>query len=126
MAARRACRSARRERSGHAPRPYAAAGKMERRGSRRLIGRRSRPIITEIDLAPDAMLIDFQLDNGELGTEVIKRLRSLIGRVPTRLITANRNIDVQALSANIGVEVLNKPIDPISLHLFLETAGSRN
>jgi hypothetical protein len=83
-------------------------------------------LITEIDLAPDAMLVDFQLDHGELGTDVIKRLRSLIGRVPTRLITANRNLDVQAQSANIGVEVLNKPIDPISLHLFLETAGSRN
>ncbi|APO87989.1 PAS-domain containing protein [Marivivens sp. JLT3646] len=89
-------------------------------------GEEAARLITEIDLAPDAMLIDFQLDNGELGTEVIKRLRSLIGRVPTRLITANRNIDVHALSANIGVEVLNKPIDPISLHLFLETAGSRN
>ncbi len=82
-------------------------------------------LITEIDLAPDAMLVDFQLDDGELGTEVITRIRDLIGPVPTRLITANRTPEVQANSAKIGVEVLNKPIDPISLHLFLETAASR-
>lgn len=82
-------------------------------------------LIEEIDLAPDAMLVDFQLDDGELGTEVITRIRDLIGPVPTRLITANRTPEVQANSAKIGVEVLNKPIDPISLHLFLETAASR-
>ncbi len=88
-------------------------------------GEEAARLITEIDLAPDAILVDFQLDNGELGTDVIKRLHDQVGNVPTRLITANRTLNFEQIEREIGVEVLTKPIDPISLHLFLETAGNQ-
>lgn len=81
-------------------------------------------LLTEIDLVPDAMLVDYQLGDGKLGSDAIDQIRDLIGPVPTRIITANRTPDIQEVGSKIGVQVLSKPIDPVSLHLFLETAGT--
>ncbi|EYD78078.1 Signal transduction histidine kinase [Rubellimicrobium mesophilum DSM 19309] len=69
--------------------------------------------------APDALLVDFQLDEGETGTAAIRRLRRRIGRVPTRIVTANRTPEVLREARRIGVELLHKPLDPLMLHLFL-------
>lgn len=86
-------------------------------------GEEAIQLLQEIDLAPDAMLVDYKLDGGEKGTDVINSLRDMLGDVPARLITANRTAAVQAECSKHGIEVLTKPLDPISLHLFLESAS---
>ncbi|MBP1804869.1 PAS-domain containing protein [Rubellimicrobium aerolatum] len=75
--------------------------------------------LQETGLRPDALLVDFQLDDGETGVKVIGRLRRRLGRVPARIVTANRTSAVAAQARRIGVETLYKPLDPLMLHLFL-------
>ncbi|WP_210530286.1 hybrid sensor histidine kinase/response regulator [Rubellimicrobium arenae] len=70
-------------------------------------------------LRPDALLVDFQLDDGETGVRAIQRLRRKLGRLPARIVTANRRPEVAAEARRIGVEMLYKPLDPLMLHLFL-------
>ncbi|HVG47976.1 MAG TPA: PAS-domain containing protein, partial [Rubellimicrobium sp.] len=70
-------------------------------------------------LRPDALLVDFQLDEGETGTAAIQRLRRKLGRLPARIVTANRTPEVLREARRIGVETLHKPLDPLMLHLFL-------
>ncbi|TNC66830.1 PAS-domain containing protein [Rubellimicrobium roseum] len=76
-------------------------------------------LVKEPDSRPDALLVDFQLDDGETGTRAIQRLRRKLGRVPARLVTANRTPEVLAEARRLGVETLYKPLDPLMLHLFL-------
>lgn len=81
-------------------------------------------LLEEIDLVPDAMLVDLQLDDGELGTDVVSKIYDLIGHVPARIISANRSPEAIAQVEARDMGLLHKPINPISLHLFLETAGA--
>jgi hypothetical protein len=48
-----------------------------------------------------------------------------MGRVPTRIVTANRTPELTAEARRIGVETLYKPIDPLMLHLFLGSLALR-
>lgn len=86
-------------------------------------GNEALQLLEEIDLVPDAMLVDLQLDEGELGTDVIARITEKIGPVPARVISANRSEATLEQVKSRGMQLLHKPINPISLHLFLETAA---
>jgi CheY-like chemotaxis protein len=68
---------------------------------------------------PDALLADYQLDDGATGIQAIQAVRRRTGRLPSRIVTASRTPEVQREARRIGVEVLHKPFDPLMLHLFL-------
>lgn len=68
---------------------------------------------------PDALLADYQLDDGATGVQAIQAVRRRTGRLPSRILTASRTPEVQREARRIGVEVLHKPFDPLMLHLFL-------
>jgi CheY-like chemotaxis protein len=81
-------------------------------------------LLAETELTPDALLVDFQLDDGEVGTDAIARVFARTGPLPARIVTANRTAQTLALCRAMSVEVLHKPIDPLALRDFLVGVGT--
>ncbi|MBY6068900.1 PAS-domain containing protein [Leisingera aquaemixtae] len=81
-------------------------------------------LLLEIDISPDAIIADYQLDDGALGTDAIAALRAQHGPVPACLVTANRSPDLAAACAGLNAALLHKPIDTGELRGFLERALS--
>ena len=78
-------------------------------------------VLAEIDIAPDVIVADYQLDNGSSGTNAITDLRAVYGMVPACLVTANHSTEVQGLCDTLGVSLFHKPIAPAELRGFLES-----
>ncbi len=78
-------------------------------------GEEALALIDEIGILPDIFIVDHQLGEGMTGIEVLARVRAVHGRVPARLITADRGRDLQEMAALAGIEILYKPIDPRAL-----------
>lgn len=75
-------------------------------------------LLEEIQLAPDALLVDYQLDD-EIGLDVIARLRERFGPLPARIVTADHSAEVAAACAAARVDVLQKPVGAHALEVFL-------
>ena len=82
----------------------------------------ARDILIEVDIAPDVIIADYQLDDDALGTDAISALQARYGAVPACLVTANRSSDVLTLCAARGVTLIHKPINTDDLRVFLEQA----
>lgn len=78
-------------------------------------------LLDEIDIAPDAIIADYQLDNGALGTEAIAHFTARFGPRPACVITANRSPDLPGLCSAVGADLFHKPLDPAELRRFLES-----
>ncbi|WP_116133960.1 PAS-domain containing protein [Tropicimonas sp. IMCC34043] len=76
-------------------------------------------LLDEIDIAPDAVVADYQLDDGALGTDAIAHFIRRFGALPTCIISANRSTELDAACAQIGAALLHKPLDPVQLRRFL-------
>lgn len=75
--------------------------------------------LREARLAPDVLLIDYHLDEGD-GIEAARNLRWKLGRaLPAVLITADRSKNVRDAARSTGMEVLNKPVRPAALRALL-------
>ena len=79
-------------------------------------------LLREIDIAPDVILADYQLDNGATGTDLIVILRQLYGPLPACVISANRAPEVVTLCNNLRAPLLHKPLDLEALREALQTA----
>ena len=79
-------------------------------------------LLDEIELTPDAMLIDHPMGDTQAGLGLIAELRARHGPIPCRLITADRAPDTGAICAQADVSLLLKPIDPVAMQFFLTTA----
>ncbi|WP_319496874.1 PAS-domain containing protein [uncultured Cohaesibacter sp.] len=82
-------------------------------------------VLQELDIAPDAIIADYQLDHGLLGTDVVLRLRERYGKVPTCIISANRSPLLAEQCQRLGASLHHKPLNPLELREFLEDAVSR-
>lgn len=70
---------------------------------------------------PDAVLVDYHLDGGMRGVEVLARLRwRFEGGLPGVLITADRTTGVREEAAAKNMPVLNKPLKPAALRSVLQ------
>lgn len=78
-------------------------------------GEEALALIEEIGILPDIFIVDHQLGDGMTGIELLGQVRSAYGRVPARLITADRGREVQEMAVLAGIEILYKPIDPRAL-----------
>jgi CheY-like chemotaxis protein len=67
----------------------------------------------------DAVLADYQLDNGEDGLSVIEALRARRPELPALLITAESSDTMYARAAALDVPVLSKPVAPEAIERFL-------
>jgi len=72
----------------------------------------------------DAVLADYQLDNGEDGLSLIAALRARRPGLPARLITAETGTAMRETAAAMGVTILAKPVDPADIERFLAEAAS--
>ncbi|MEM7278558.1 MAG: hybrid sensor histidine kinase/response regulator, partial [Pseudomonadota bacterium] len=75
---------------------------------------------TELDTAwtegsPDLLVIDFHLDDGLTGLDLIRELRQSGRTCPTIMISADHAADVRQAARAAGCEFLHKPIRPLAL-----------
>jgi len=71
------------------------------------------------DTAPNGLLVDYHLDEGN-GIDAIVALRThLASDLPAILITADRSPSVREAARREGIQVLNKPIKPAALRALL-------
>ncbi|HQV02250.1 MULTISPECIES: PAS-domain containing protein [unclassified Novosphingobium] len=69
--------------------------------------------------AADAILADYQLDDGEEGLSVIEAIWQARPGLPARLVTAESGEAMAARARQMGVSILAKPVDPAMIARFL-------
>ena len=90
-----------------------------------LSGSEAIALLHEIDIVPDVILADYQLDLGETGTDAIRQLWSIYGRIPATLITANRTQQVMQDCQKSGIELMYKPISSENLRDYIGRVSSQ-
>lgn len=81
-------------------------------------------LLEDVDIIPEALLLDFQLDNGQTGIEVYEAIKARHGVLPARIISANRSIELRHQCAEHKLMILPKPIDRARLLSFLSSVGA--
>ncbi|MDK3072056.1 PAS-domain containing protein [Sedimentitalea sp. JM2-8] len=76
-------------------------------------------LLADIDVAPDAIIADYQLEQGRLGIDAISAVTAVHGDIPACIITANRSTGLDQLCDRLGHLLIHKPIDPAALRGFL-------
>src|SRR3546814_7531131 len=72
--------------------------------------------------APDVILVDYHLDDGETGDAVSERRHGHFGRaVPSVMISADRGEALKARMDGWGIALLGKPVKPAQLRALLRT-----
>ncbi|MGO5000335.1 NahK/ErcS family hybrid sensor histidine kinase/response regulator [Oceanisphaera sp. W20_SRM_FM3] len=69
---------------------------------------------------PEVILSDYHLDAGEIGVEVVAHLHQEYGRVPTVIISADRQPELQAQLQQLNLSYLSKPVKPMKLRALLQ------
>ena len=76
-------------------------------------------LLHEIELVPDAMLLDYHLGAGQSGTEFYEAVSKTYAQVPTAIVSANRSIELKNTCKRLSLRLLEKPINQDSLREFL-------
>lgn len=78
------------------------------------------------DRAPDVIIADYNLRNGETGLEVIGKIRRLAARsIPALLVTGEMQPEPLRELANSGIVTLSKPVQPMRLKQAINNALGR-
>ncbi|WP_046120829.1 hybrid sensor histidine kinase/response regulator [Ensifer aridi] len=78
-------------------------------------------LMQEIGTAPDILLADYQLDDGDNGIETIRTLRALAGvEIPAVIISANRQREFLRLCNEMSFAMLAKPVQPVRLRALID------
>ena len=81
-------------------------------------------LLEELQITPDAMLLDFHLGEGPDGLQLLRDISEKYGAVPSRIITADRSAELENRAALQNAELMIKPIDTNQLEHFLAEAFS--
>ncbi|MDT8410363.1 MAG: PAS domain-containing hybrid sensor histidine kinase/response regulator, partial [Wenzhouxiangellaceae bacterium] len=73
----------------------------------------------------DLMVLDYHLDHGRTGLELLNDLRALGHRCPSLLISADHGASLRAAAHQAGCELLHKPIRPLALRSMLRRLSSQ-
>lgn len=84
-------------------------------------GEEALELLEEIGLAPDVMLVDYQLGTGMDGLASIAALRAAHGEIPARIISANRTAELTARCSAAGIGLMHKPISARELESYLHS-----
>ncbi|MBT8066062.1 MAG: PAS-domain containing protein, partial [Gammaproteobacteria bacterium] len=75
---------------------------------------------------PAILLVDYHLDNGVTGIEVIKALRDEAGaELPAVILTADHSQDVSKKIESAGFRLLHKPVKPAALRALINRILTR-
>lgn len=78
-------------------------------------------ILSEIQLVPDALLIDYQLGTGRNGIELLEELTNRYGPLPAAIVSAERTKFLRERCKTLGVQLVAKPVEKARLtELFLD------
>ncbi len=70
--------------------------------------------------APDIVLADYHLDNGETGLKSVRLMRRVFGaKLPVIVLTADRTRDVAAAAQEARCEFMLKPVKPAELRSLM-------
>lgn len=69
---------------------------------------------------PQVILSDYHLDEGETGINLVTRLHQAFAPVPTVVISADRQPELQAQLQQLGLNYLSKPVKPLKLRALLQ------
>lgn len=88
----------------------------------------ARQAVAQAGRSPDIILADLHLDEDSPdGLEAIAQLRRDWGqRIPAILITAERSQEMRQRAAEMGVDVLNKPVKPAALRALISQRRRQN
>ena len=93
---------------------------LERWGCRVLTATNAEVARNQVAYAPDLILVDYHLDNGCNGVDLIRELRQSGGlRVPTVMITADSSSQLREHLQVMDIRYLSKPIKPAALRALL-------
>lgn len=82
-------------------------------------------LLDDLEISPDALVLDEHLGSGLSGTELFERIRAAgTGPLPCAIISANRSPELQNRCAELGLDLLLKPLDRHRLGQFLKTAAT--
>lgn len=70
-------------------------------------------------LTPDIVLLDYHLDKGLTGIDVLEALRDRFEAMPAALLTAERADESLKRFRSLGLQVLNKPVKPGKLRALI-------
>ncbi|WP_299910845.1 PAS-domain containing protein [uncultured Paracoccus sp.] len=76
-------------------------------------------LLDETGIAPDAVLLDHQLGEGETGLDLAREVELRFGRRPGRIISADRSATLVEACLAEGMALLPKPLDTDALRSFL-------
>ena len=65
------------------------------------------------------LLLDYHLDRGETGLDLLERLRAGGCRAPVILISADHTADLKNAAAQAGCDLLHKPLRPLALRSLI-------
>ncbi|WP_121634429.1 PAS-domain containing protein [Tropicibacter alexandrii] len=81
-------------------------------------------LLDDLQLVPDALLLDYQLGPGPTGLALYKSLTEQMGPLPCAIVSADRSTGLRADCKSLGIEFLPKPMDRHKLSHFLETVAA--
>lgn len=79
-------------------------------------------ILSEVDLIPDALLLDYQLGSGPNGIELYEAVLGQYGSMSAAIISADRSLELREKCRALNLPLISKPLDPTSIYVFLESA----
>lgn len=85
---------------------------------------RNPAMLANVPWRPDALLLDYHLDDGLTGLDVLSGLRQQHGHVPTAILTADRDPDLRQRLLQADVAVLYKPVKPLALRQWLRRVNA--
>ncbi|MEM7191703.1 MAG: hybrid sensor histidine kinase/response regulator, partial [Pseudomonadota bacterium] len=78
------------------------------------------PMLDELGHAPDIVLVDYHLDEGQKGIDVVHALRERFGpKLPAVVVTGDRSSEAAARITNADCELLCKPTKPAELRSLM-------
>jgi two-component system, sensor histidine kinase len=82
------------------------------------------PLIDEIGLAPDFVLLDTRLGDEAAGLGTLAALAARHGPLPMRLLTASRDDQLRHQASRAGAGLIYKPVDTRILERFVARVGA--
>ncbi|MBN9886477.1 PAS-domain containing protein [Salipiger abyssi] len=80
-------------------------------------------LLADLELTPDALLLDYQLGPGMTGTELFREITTRLGRLPCAIVSADRSEALREACAALEIELLSKPVDRHRLGRFFDAVA---
>lgn len=80
-------------------------------------------LMDDLQISPDALLLDYQLGEGLSGTKLFEELTRRLGRLPCAIISAERSAFLRQETRRLNIDLLLKPLDRSKLIDFLHAAA---